>query len=176
MKQYNNTVTNNQGFSFLEVITVLGIIVFGMFGITTLVMQNIQVQSINKNNLIASQLAQEGIELVRKVRDTNWIEPGALWYEDIYDDTDADNDYAIYIKTDGVVAINNTPDSLSDPGAKIYYKDNFYGHDDSGSPTMFSRLINVSSGTKISVKSTVRWTKNGVNHDYVAETELYDWR
>ena len=67
------------GFSILEIIVIVFIVSLGLLGILSLTTQNIRVQYINKNNLIASQLAQEGLELVRNIRDTNWTIEGSNW-------------------------------------------------------------------------------------------------
>ena len=56
---------NSTGFSLLEVVVAILIITIGMIGVTSLVIQNIQTQYINKNILIASGLAQEGLEQLR---------------------------------------------------------------------------------------------------------------
>ncbi|NCQ16134.1 hypothetical protein GW814_00575, partial [Candidatus Falkowbacteria bacterium] len=65
-------IFNNQGISILEVIVAILIITIGMIGVMSLVIQNVEAQYINKNILIASGLAQEGLELARNTRDLNW--------------------------------------------------------------------------------------------------------
>ena len=61
-----------KGFSLIEILVVFFIVSVSLLGVLSLLIQNIQVQSINKNNLIASSLSQEGVELIRQVRDSNW--------------------------------------------------------------------------------------------------------
>ena len=60
------------GFSLIEILAVLFVVSMSLLGVVSLIVQNIKVQSINRNNLIASSLAQEGVELIRQTRDANW--------------------------------------------------------------------------------------------------------
>ena len=56
----------------LEVIIAIYITIIGILSIINLVISNIQVEKFNHNMLIATNLAKEGIEIVRNTRDTNW--------------------------------------------------------------------------------------------------------
>ncbi len=63
--------SNGQG--ILEVLIAIYIATVGILSIVNLVLTNIQVEKFNHNMLIATNLAKEGIEIVRGARDTNWI-------------------------------------------------------------------------------------------------------
>ena len=65
------------GFSLLEVVIATTVISVGLVGILGLVIQNIAIQQTYKNTLVASMLAQEGLELARNIRDKNWLTAGA---------------------------------------------------------------------------------------------------
>ncbi|MFH1413173.1 MAG: prepilin-type N-terminal cleavage/methylation domain-containing protein [bacterium] len=79
MRQFNFKIRFSQackkqaGFSVLEMIVVASIIMIGFMGILTLVEHSIKFRSMNQNYLIAVELANEGIELVRYVRNDNWL-------------------------------------------------------------------------------------------------------
>ncbi|MBA3047479.1 prepilin-type N-terminal cleavage/methylation domain-containing protein [Patescibacteria group bacterium] len=157
------------GFSLLEVMIAVLIITMGMIGVLSLVLQNIQVQYINKNDLIASQLAQEGLELVRNIRDENWLDGNAYDSGIVGDGT-----YTI----DYTFAINDLINSIDDVGAKLNINGaGFYIHG-AGSATPFYRLITVddSSAEHLKVECKVRWSERSRTHDYTAATLLYDWR
>lgn len=168
---------NQSGFSILEVVLALGIISIGLLGVSSLVIQNLQVQNINRDYLIASMLAQEGLELVRNIRDENWlIGPVTVpWDTDITTNCDG----TFIVNYNGTVDCD--PDDIDDPSpdeTRLYLHNGFYIHNSAGTPTQFYRLI---SATKpddhiIEVSSTVRWRERGRTHDYVAETHLYNWR
>lgn len=168
MKFLFNYSKSNSGFSIIEVMVAVGIISVGMMGVLSLMSQNVQVQAVTKNNLIASMLAQEGIELVRNIRDTNWLTSTATnYYDNIFATSTIDN-IGIYTKSD--LDFNDASSTLAIDSKGLY---SAHG----ATSTIFKRLITVSSTTDyMNIKSTVRWTRNGQNHDYVAETILYDWR
>jgi type II secretory pathway pseudopilin PulG len=179
MKKIKNFL-NQRGISILEVVVSIVIIAIGMIGVLSLVIQNVQGQYINRNILIASGLAQEGLELVRNVRDLNWLnqENGWDWNENIIGDGTYTIDYIRQKQPNQLQpTINDTPDTIAN--ARLYINaNNLYTHISSGNtPTNFYRLITVVNNTDyLDVKCTIRWAQGSQYRDYVAETYLYDWR
>jgi len=168
-------IYNNLGISILEVVVAILIITMGMMGVLSLVIQNIKAQYINKNVLIASGLAYEGLELVRNTRDLNWLTPGKTWNQDIVG-TAIDRTYAIDYR--GRSSINTAVNTLNDAGAKLYINGNgFYTNTATASSTNFYRLITVVDQTDyLDVKCAIRWKEGNQNHDFMAEGYLYNWR
>lgn len=168
-----------KGFSLIELIVCLFIINFGMLGVLSLVLQNIKVENTNKNALIAAQLTQEGIELVRNTRDNNWLSR-----EDWKINVANYNNSPTYV-VDYLNANNKAVDKIDNVDARLYLNNSgYYTHDSANnSLTIFSRLISVSehkiatsASTYLDIKSTVRWKERGNYHDYIAEVYLYDWK
>jgi hypothetical protein len=137
------------------------------------VIQNLQVKYINKNGIIASMLAQEGIELVRSRRDGNW-EKGLDFNEGII------NGGTYAIDAENIVNIG----SIDDANARLKYNSGgYYCHESwaaegacnqGNSP--FFRLITVAdNGVYLDVQAKVRFKKGSNSYDYVAETRLYNW-
>lgn len=166
------------GFSLVEVVVAVGIMAIGMVGVLSLVIQNIQVQSVNKNFLIASMLAQEGLELTRNTRDANWLTMGNKWWESIYDQTDPT--FAVDNST-----INYSANNISSNAARLWVDGvGFYSHVSAGNTaTQFYRLMTVTplSGAAadpdaVQVEAHVQWTVNNKTFDYLADTYLYNWR
>ncbi len=160
----------HKAFSVFEMIITIAIISIGLLGLISLNTQNIKVEYVNKNSLIASMLAQEGLELVRNKRDNNWWSLSPQWSSGLVGDGDYIIDYA------GV--LDDTVDSINDNSAKLYLDANgFYVHNSVGTTlTPFSRLITVEDHTDyIIVTSQVKWTSGGNTHTYTAQTYLYDW-
>jgi len=139
-------------------------------GVSSLVVQNIRAQYIDKNVLIASGLAQEGLELVRNIRDLNWLSSGNA-YQDLLGTYTID-----YRGRESIKAVG----SINDAGAKLYVNNfsGLYTHGAAdGAATIFYRLITADNESGyLDVRCKIRWKEGGRNHDYTAETYLYNWR
>jgi len=164
-----------KGFSMLEVIISLGIMTVGMMGVFSLIMQNHLIYNTNKNKFIAIALAQEGVELVRNYRDSNWLDE-KLWDDNVKNDS-------TYI----IDAYTILDDSVDDISNAILYKDseNKYVHvATENTQTIFRRLIEVTEpntgscpiGDCLKVRSWVRWGERGTDHDYDISVFLYKWQ
>lgn len=159
---------NKKGFTLIEVITVLFVVSLGMIGVLSLIVQNIQSQSLNKDTLIAYQLAQEGVELIRQVRDTNWRE-GRAW----------DTNLAI-----GDYYMDYTDTIPSDAPTKSYGNlrqnvDGMYLNNplSTVAGTDFYRIISIKDQSPgMLVASTIYWSDHGRNYSYALEAVLYNWR
>ncbi|OHA66878.1 MAG: hypothetical protein A3C04_02450 [Candidatus Wildermuthbacteria bacterium RIFCSPHIGHO2_02_FULL_45_25] len=62
-----------KGFTLIEVIVAVGIITVGVVGVLSLVNQSLSLSTDLRNRIVATYLAQEGVELVRNMRDYNWL-------------------------------------------------------------------------------------------------------
>ena len=165
-------ISNNSGISILEVVVAVMIIAMGMVGVLSLVIQNVEAQYINKNLLMASGLAQEGLELVRNVRDLNWLTTSNAWNQGIVGDGTYVIDYG------GLASVNMAVNSIDEAGARLYVNNNgLYTHTVTATATNFYRLITVVDNTDyLDIKCAIRWKDGTQNHNYVAETYLYNWR
>src|SRR3989344_5116913 len=63
----------NKGFTLIEVIIAIVVLTIGVLGAYALVSRVINATSLSVSQLTASYLAQEGLELVRNARDTNFL-------------------------------------------------------------------------------------------------------
>jgi len=176
---------NKGGFSLIEVLAVVSIVAIGLLGISSLSLQNVQVQNMNNEELIASMLAQEGVELTRNIRDGNWINlPYEQW---------ADN-----VLTRPITEATSTIDYLSqsynignlawpyDIDARLYFdaSGEYYIHNGVvGDETKFYRYIETSTITEtgdvddaVKVICHVNWRSGGRDHTYAIESHLYHWR
>lgn len=171
MRFSNKKLKFKAGFSLIEILAVLFVVSVSLLGVVSLIVQNIQVQSINKNNLVASSLAQEGIELIRKKRDSNWRSQinfdSGLTSEDPYI----------------VDFYNIEPETISDSAAaKLYINENgYYSHNNLGSSTPFSRAIYIRKlesyeGEPLEVRSLVSWEGQNRSYNYELRTLLFNWR
>ncbi len=62
-----------RGFTIVEVMTAVTILVVGVLAIISIATYSNSVANLNAQRLVAAHLAEEGIELVRNIRDTNYV-------------------------------------------------------------------------------------------------------
>lgn len=165
---------NKEAFSLIEIVIVLFVISMGLIGILSLIVQNIQSQDYNKNNLIATQLSQEGIELIRRVRDNNFKQGNAF----NFGLAEVPGEVFSYCLdyNDAELTISSEACLLRLDG------DDFYVHETVGVSSGFSRLIKVELASEgvaenvlLKVISEVSWQSRRGTSSYTTETWLYDW-
>ena len=64
---------NYSGFSFMETIISVFLISIGMIAVIGLMASSLRESLDSRDQVIATLLSQEGIELVRNIRDNNWV-------------------------------------------------------------------------------------------------------
>lgn len=72
LKKIKNINKQKKGFSIGEVILAAFILSFGMVAVLNLFVRGIKELQDERDTVVASMLAQEGVELVRNIRDNNW--------------------------------------------------------------------------------------------------------
>jgi len=193
---------NNPGFSLLGVLIAFFIMTVGILGILSLYAYSISASSMNKTKLVAVNLAQEGIEIVRNIRDsasdadplTNSDEEWLLWYQRWFpdgmtcDDTPF-NPCVWYYELD----YNKPNDCLDNPGSPstdsnwdsysfLKLGNNFRYNYSLGLDTLYKRKITITNHDsdknlpeKIEVKSEVWWKVKDKEYTVTAVDELYNW-
>lgn len=98
MAQISPTIKKAEdGFTVLEMVIVASIIVIGLIGVLVLVDQIIKFRSLNEKYLLGVQLAQEGLELARYVRNDNWLrKTDQSFVNSAFDDDINDADPALF--------------------------------------------------------------------------------
>jgi len=85
-----------KGFTLLEVIIAVFIMVVGTGAAFALIQQTLSATPVIKDKLIAAYLAQEGIEIIRNMRDSAWLasrgDPNVKW-DDYIPEGDWQADY-----------------------------------------------------------------------------------
>lgn len=167
------------GFSLIEVMVVVAILSVGMLSVASLVRQSIQAENTSKTRLLAQELAQEGLELMRRNRDNNFIAAG-------YQGTSPDwltgmeigSSYKVGFLMETPVEIGSINQGRLQIINNGFYT-GFYTHDVAYPDSNFYRKIDVQAvdGEPDAVRliCTVMWKEAGYESDYSLETILYDW-
>ena len=192
----------NGGFTLIETVVAVTLLFMAAMGPTALIVRSLADFQASRNKLIAIHLAQEGIELVRLVRDHNVIcqilEPSWRWDRDsdgsgnlLGNNLRADaTDWTDTATCGGVVYTNpNFSSSCDGPGNRLLMDaSGRYGYV-SGASTLFNRCIDIShasaaeDGGKIpasemlEVISTITWIDHrGATRSLALQERLYHWR
>jgi len=88
---------NQKAFTFLEIIIAIGIFAIGILAVISVSAKSFKTISLQQDKLIATNLAKEGIENIRNVRDENWFYRGS---------SDCNNDNTINLCTNGQIYEN----------------------------------------------------------------------
>ena len=157
---------NRQGFTLMEVIVALGVIIAALVGVMTLVTFSVSSIRVTKSRIIASNLAQEGLEIVRNIRDNNWLNykrSAGNWRDGL-----APGNYLVQFDTENLLVFSVTLLKINSAGRYQY---------NSGSGTPFYRKISIEhiDNNQIKVVSQIDWQENGKNHLVKAETRFYNW-
>ncbi|MBU4299046.1 prepilin-type N-terminal cleavage/methylation domain-containing protein [Patescibacteria group bacterium] len=161
---------NLGGFTIIEVLAAIFVLTVGMIGVLTVIQQTMaQIETLNER-LIAIYFAQEGIEIVRNIRDGNWLAE-TTWDNNL----GVGNWEADYLAQD--------LSSWVEPGSYLRIDGGFYNYS-SGTSTSFKREIIISDklnldgiagDDQMKVTVTVYWEAKG-EHQISAQEFLYNWR
>lgn len=158
---------NQKGFSLLEVIIALFMITVGLLAILGLANYYLKTTAATKNRLIASFLAQEGIEIVRYFRENEGGWDWDSWYG-----SDLNGIYCPQFT-------DTTLSSARRPNIPLKIDNSNHYQYTSGANTPFSRTMTItklSSGKELKVSVEVKWQERGVQQSVIAEDRLWNWR
>ena len=156
---------NNQfGFTLIESLVALVILTLAL-GPALVLSSNISsTASVIQHNLIAANLSQEGLEVVRALRDANW-------YNGLPFDTGlSDGIYRIEWNSNTLIALGANPSLKLSAGLYNY---------SSGTDTVFKRTVTITkiNSEELRIISAVAWTERGSRvRDVRAESHLFDWK
>jgi len=157
--------TNKAGFTIIELMATVFILLIGITGTMILISQIFLGTRVASSKLMAVYLAQEGVEIVRNIRDANWIE--RVSWDDGLGEGEFEADYDDF--------------SLSpwqDEGRYLNIDSGIYNYD-SGSQSRFKRRItlekNVEGNNEIQISSEVIWREGEKDFEVIVSERLYDW-
>lgn len=175
-------INKQSGFGILEVLIASSII--AMVAAAALVLGNYILRSaiINKHRLQATHLAADAIEIVRNIRDTNWIDgdPKTVWDENLLRQGQCSIDgCGVEPNNDLTWKMTLSPDNfdydMTDNGDAFVR--NIEIRDVSGSDLYSNHpeLQNELQAKTVNVKVIVKWTDYKKEREVVVETLITDW-
>lgn len=157
------------------VISIVGLVFTTLLSLSQ---QGMRTNNINRNKIVAAQLAQEGLELVRKARDAAWfseLKPpyglGLAVGEEKY--------FAVDF-LDSLVEVSEPP--FDDAKTILKINGGFYERA-AGTNSNFKRYVKIKNigGHALQAACVVRYYSDKTNYnenitfDYKAVEEMYDW-
>jgi prepilin-type N-terminal cleavage/methylation domain-containing protein len=154
---------SDRGFTLVETMISLVLLTIALGPALFLATNSINDSKRLENNLIAANLAQEGVEVVRAMRDTNWFNG------DSFDNGLGVGDWRVEWNSNSLIPLGSNPVLRKDNGLYSYT---------SGDNTLFRRKITITSISLVELRviSEVTWTnREGTNRTFIVESHLYDW-
>jgi len=172
------------GFTLIEVVVSIALLVLVFGGLIGVMILGQETKISTKNNLIANNLAQEGIDLVRFIRDQHYDNDDSDVFANIYDNSGTPYSFTIMSESDGDITVTpfsgdtvKNSEVLKISGHRYMYTST----DPSAVTTPFRRLITTtynSAGTPpyLTIKSEVNWQTDNKQNTVTIYDELIDWR
>jgi len=159
-----------RGFTLVETIVSLGILMLGIGASLTLVTATVSYSKQTESLIVVVNLAREGLEIVRAIRDVGG-----------FDSLPEDDTSWIIDRTSTALATAATFSGGTDINActncTLYLNNNQYLATP-GTATPFSRLVEIHTlnDDEKEIISTMRWTEHGRTHTYQLTTVLTNWK
>jgi Tfp pilus assembly protein PilV len=154
-----------KGFTLIEALVALTLLTVGLIPAFVQASSAIALATTVRNSIIAANLAQEGVEAARAIRDANWFasQPFATGL-----DACAPGCQFSFGATALTPSLNERLKLDSVSGLYQYER---------GTDTPFTRTITVTqaSAGELVVTSTVMWSERTSNKQFVVEEHLFDW-
>ena len=173
----------NQGFTLLEMLVAIFVLSVGILGAYVAIQKSASISSYSYARLTAAYLAQEGIEIIRNIKDTNLLEglgtqPNA-WNEGFLNKPYLEAQYTDSQEREPDLAECSSPCEFDDLRF-LQRSYNFYSYTQypDSVTTPFKRKITLSSfdwDSYIEVISTVYWKDGSQTKEFKVWEKFYNW-
>jgi len=175
---------NGAGFTLIEALAAIGIMLVAIVGPLTLASQSLRSATVAKEQITTAFLAQEAVELIRNVRDTNVLE-GLSWTNGLSACMGGNNPPR-YCYVDAVArTITECPTTGTGQNKQnacpvLTYDSTTgsYGHNPAWPDSIFSRVVRIEEqepGQEIEVIVTTSWPVGHTTRSFVIRERLLAW-
>ena len=173
----------NRGFTLVEALVAMAVLAVSLTPIFAQVTASFRLSRNIQESLTASMLAQEGIELVRGMRDDNWFRDDPFYTNII----ECDAGCRVQVQTPPALCDYGpvgSPFCLMDDNGEVLLRDTAGAYQyQSGTPTPYKRTVRVTDldpgdpdHRQLEILSTVTWESPGQPMRRVEVTGyLFDW-
>lgn len=175
----------SNGFTIIEVLIAIFVILVGLLGAFSVINQSLSASGIVSSRLVAAYLAQEGIEIIRNIRDTNWLQAGEPLKTSPWDNGLPDGNWQVDYTTVTLLGTDEF-EQCGDSGYNCEdYDGDFLKLNDSGfynyslgTPTKFKRKITLAKEGEdvLKVSVLVEWELRQKSYQLSAQEKLYNWK
>lgn len=182
-------IRNIKAFTLVEVLMGMALLSVTLVAVTSLLITSIRANQANMNSLTGYFLAQEGLEAIRNIRDSNWLQNyawngGAVLWGTGFERNEANPTAARYFIIDleetNLWSLEEIYEDEITGEKTTFFSDNEqkFTHQDTGTATAFSRYLKVEyldSGDEAQILSVVFWQERGRERKVELQTKLSDW-
>lgn len=157
------TNMKSPGYTLLETVVAVAMLIGGVSVVYSTSANTLAHTYNNQHRLTASYLVQEGVEVVRNIRDQNWLDGAADWRNGL-----DPGEWQVQYNSKNLDACSGSPLLVSDNGLYNYSE---------GAETNFRRKVTIehdSDPDKIKVTVEVTWPRDGGNPAQAVKF-LYNW-
>lgn len=130
---------DQRGSTLIELMAAFFVIAMGLMGAMALTTNNLKNETIGANRLIATNLAREGVELARSIRDTNW-QTGATWDQGLQGGSATD--HCTVLNNSRLAFVSTSCAAVFDNRFRLYKStDGVYTTNTADTPTPFYRKV-----------------------------------
>jgi prepilin-type N-terminal cleavage/methylation domain-containing protein len=152
---------SSKAFTLIEILIAITVITVGVVGFHAAITRVASLTFSNSDRFIASRLAQEGMELVSNIRDTNWVE------KTNWDNGLSDNDYRVQYNKEELLTYSDTPLKIDNYG--------FYNYDN-GDDSKFTRKVTITHVSADELKIKIQITWSGKSSPLEVQEHLHNWK
>lgn len=172
---------NHKGFTLIETLFAVLIFSASLVSLMTIAGRGISAATTAREQTVAQYLAQEGVEIVRNIRDTAFLTSG--WSQGFDTCTETDPCHVTYGNNSTIPPVL-TPCTVSDPAGCVVYE-NADAFVDTGTPSIYFRKIyavpmgtqdNTGNYTEYKVVSEITWTSKNIQRNVAMQTLLKKWK